>query len=99
MPSELVKIRYIQLFHLIENIITGTIPSGYSTMVTLNILETLHNPLTGTIPEERYYIYDLHWLNLGFYFLTEDISTKIGNLENLRGFYIQRRNFNGNIAT
>ena len=99
MPPEPVNIFYILLFHLIENIISGTISSEYGTMVTLNILVTQHNPLTGTIPEERYYIYDLHWLNLWFYFLTGDISAKIGNLENQREFYTKRRNSNGNIPT
>jgi Leucine-rich repeat (LRR) protein len=88
LPTELAFFPWLTDIVLFGNLFTGTLPEEYAATPTgLKSLSVHFNELTGTIPESYYNITSMLLLNVGANIFTGTISTQIGLLSNMLGFF------------
>ncbi|KAK2422679.1 putative leucine-rich repeat receptor serine/threonine-protein kinase [Trifolium repens] len=97
LPTELVKLPYLQEINLKNNYLNGTIPPQWGSMTNLIDIELLGNRLTGPIPKELGNITTLKILNLKFNQLSGVLPPELGNLHQLERLLLSSNNFTGNI--
>ncbi|RYR50531.1 hypothetical protein Ahy_A07g037160 isoform B [Arachis hypogaea] len=96
LPSELVKLPYLQEIDLTRNYLNGTIPPQWGSIKLVNI-SLLGNRLTGSIPKELGNITTLKSLVLEFNQLTEELPPELGNLSQLERLHLTSNHFTGNL--
>ncbi|KAL4293754.1 hypothetical protein AHAS_Ahas18G0159700 [Arachis hypogaea] len=96
LPSELVKLPYLQEIDLTRNYLNGTIPPQWGSMKLVNI-SLLGNRLTGSIPKELGNITTLKSLVLEFNQLTGELPPELGNLSQLERLHLTSNHFTGNL--
>ncbi|GMI79559.1 receptor like protein 43 [Hibiscus trionum] len=87
----------LQLLHLRENRISGTIPSSISKCKELWFLSLNKNSLEGSIPIEIGNLTMLEYLDLGYNNLNGQIPSSICNLSSLLGLSLFNNNLDGAI--
>ncbi|XP_020983926.1 probable leucine-rich repeat receptor-like serine/threonine-protein kinase At3g14840 isoform X1 [Arachis duranensis] len=96
LPSELVKLPYLQEIDLTRNYLNGTIPPQWGSIKLVNI-SLLGNRLTGSIPKELGNITTLKSLVLEFNQLTGELPPELGNLSQLERLHLTSNHFTGNL--
>ncbi|KAK7324501.1 hypothetical protein VNO77_28101 [Canavalia gladiata] len=96
LPSELVRLPYLQQIDLTRNYLNGTIPPQWGSMKLVNI-SLLGNRLTGSIPKELGNITTLKSLVLEFNQLSEELPPELGNLLQLERLLLTSNYFTGNL--
>ncbi|KAK7324504.1 hypothetical protein VNO77_28105 [Canavalia gladiata] len=96
LPSELVRLPYLQEIVLNFNYLNGTIPPQWGAMKLVNI-SLRGNRLTGPIPKELGNISTLKNLILEFNQLSEELPPELGNLFQLERLYLTSNYFTGNL--
>ncbi|WJX72505.1 hypothetical protein P8452_56381 [Trifolium repens] len=97
LPTELVKLPYLQQINLKNNYLNGTIPPQWGSMINLIDIELLGNRLTGPIPKELGNITTLKILILKFNQLSGELPPELGNLHQLERLLLSSNYFTGNI--
>ncbi|KAK7324499.1 hypothetical protein VNO77_28093 [Canavalia gladiata] len=98
LPSELVRLPYLQKIDLNFNYLNGTIPSQWGCMKLVNI-SLRGNRLTGPIPKELGNITTLKSLVLEFNQLSGKLPPELGNLLKLERLLLTSNYFTGNLPT
>ncbi|XP_068499755.1 probable leucine-rich repeat receptor-like serine/threonine-protein kinase At3g14840 isoform X2 [Phaseolus vulgaris] len=96
LPSELVRLPYLQKIHLSRNYLNGTIPPQWGFMKLVNI-SILGNRVTGPIPKELGNITTLKSLALEFNQLSGELPLELGNLPQLERLLLTSNYFTGNL--
>ncbi|KAH1222937.1 putative leucine-rich repeat receptor-like serine/threonine-protein kinase [Glycine max] len=96
LPTELVRLPYLQEIDLSRNYLNGTIPSQWGSMNLVNI-SILGNRLTGSIPKELGNITTLKSLVLEFNQLSGVLPPELGNLPRLERLLLTSNYFTGNL--
>ncbi|KAJ9560803.1 hypothetical protein OSB04_005963 [Centaurea solstitialis] len=94
LPSELVKLRYLQNIDLTRNVLTGTIPPEWGSMEQILIISLLANRINGSIPKELGNITTLTTLNVEDNLMSGTLPEELGDLSR-----IERLLLNGNFFT
>lgn len=99
LPTEMRALPFLQLMQLHYNLFTGTLPPSYANFPHLLSFEVHGNLLTGEIPTEFYdqESKSLITLNLGDNALSGTLDSKIGQLTDLKGFFLFGNNMVGTI--
>ncbi|KAL9322275.1 hypothetical protein ACSQ67_010328 [Phaseolus vulgaris] len=98
LPSELVRLPYLQEIDLSLNYLNGTIPPQWGSMKLVNI-SILGNRVTGPIPKELGNITTLKSLVLEFNQLFGELPLELGNLPRLERLVIHGSGFSGPIPS
>ncbi|KAK2422694.1 putative leucine-rich repeat receptor serine/threonine-protein kinase [Trifolium repens] len=96
LPSEFVKLPYLQEIDLTRNYLNGTIPTQWASINLVNI-SLYGNRLTGPIPKEFGKITTLQKLDLEFNQLSGQLPPELGNLHQLEILLLNSNNFTGNL--
>ncbi|KAL9322273.1 hypothetical protein ACSQ67_010326 [Phaseolus vulgaris] len=96
LPSELVRLPYLQKIHLSRNYLNGTIPPQWGFMKLVNI-SILGNRVTGPIPKELGNITTLKSLATEFNQLSGELPLELGNLPQLERLLLTSNYFIGNL--
>nr|KYP42686.1 putative LRR receptor-like serine/threonine-protein kinase At1g53420 family [Cajanus cajan] len=96
LPSELVRLPYLQEIDLSRNYLNGTIPREWGSMKLVNI-SILGNRLTGPVPKELGNITTLKSLVLEFNQLSGVLPPELGNLPQLERLLLTSNYFTGNL--
>ncbi|KAF2911737.1 hypothetical protein DAI22_11g203030 [Oryza sativa Japonica Group] len=84
---------------LIQNKLTGSIPSEIEKLTGLNVLQMDRNFLSGQIPDTLVNLKNLSILSLSGNKLSGEIPQSIGKLEQLTKFYLQENDLTGQIPS
>ncbi|XP_068499753.1 probable leucine-rich repeat receptor-like serine/threonine-protein kinase At3g14840 [Phaseolus vulgaris] len=98
LPSELVRLPYLQEIDLSRNYLNGTIPAQWGFMKLVNI-SILGNRVAGPIPKELGNIITLKSLVLEFNQLSGELPPELGNLHQLERLHLTSNYFIGNLPT
>ena len=85
--------------HLVDQGLTGTVPSELGSLTNLQSLSLDLNHLTGEIPAELGNLSNLQQLSLWENQLTGGIPTELGSLANLQRLYLYNNQLTGEIPT
>ncbi|KAH7844677.1 hypothetical protein Vadar_030521 [Vaccinium darrowii] len=96
LPSELVRLPYLQDIDLTRNYLNGTIPPEWGSMKLVNI-SLLGNRLTGPIPREFGNMSTLATLTVEFNQLSGPIPTELGSLPLLEKLHLTSNYFTGEL--
>ncbi|XP_052726263.1 probable leucine-rich repeat receptor-like serine/threonine-protein kinase At3g14840 isoform X2 [Vigna angularis] len=96
LPSELVRLPYLQEIDLTRNYLNGTIPSQWGSVNLVNI-SILGNRVTGPIPKELGNITTLKSLVVEFNQLSGELPLELGNLPQLERLLLTSNYFTGNL--
>ncbi|XP_027927403.1 probable leucine-rich repeat receptor-like serine/threonine-protein kinase At3g14840 isoform X1 [Vigna unguiculata] len=96
LPSELVRLPYLQEIDLTRNYLNGTIPPQWGSTNLVNI-SILGNRVTGPIPKELGNITTLKSLVLEFNQLSGELPPELGNLPQLERLLLTSNYFTGNL--
>ncbi|KAG2372451.1 leucine-rich repeat receptor-like serine/threonine-protein [Vigna angularis] len=96
LPSELVRLPYLQEIDLTRNYLNGTIPSQWGSVNLVNI-SILGNRVTGPIPKELGNITTLKSLVVEFNQLSGELPLELGNLPQLERFRLGDNQFSGTL--
>ncbi|KAH7843006.1 hypothetical protein Vadar_011731 [Vaccinium darrowii] len=96
LPSELVRLPYLQDIDLSRNYLNGTIPPEWGSMKLVNI-SLLGNRLTGPIPREFGNMSTLATLTVEFNQLSGPIPTELGSLPLLEKLHLTSNYFTGEL--
>ena len=96
-PTELAKLRNLQVLELSTNHFNGEIPRELGTLSNLQILGLGDNELTGNIPKELGDLASLETLRLPSNQLERTIPPELGNLKNLEYLDLGNNRLTGNI--
>jgi Leucine-rich repeat (LRR) protein len=88
---------YVSVLNLLENQLSGTIPSQLGNLTSLMELEVEANQLSGPIPSELGNLTDLRFLLLTENQLTGPIPPELGNLTNLIKLNLYNNQLTGSI--
>ncbi|KAJ4981653.1 hypothetical protein NE237_032490 [Protea cynaroides] len=96
LPSELVKLPYLQQIDLSRNYLSGTIPPEWGSMQLVSV-SLIGNRLSGLIPKEITNIMTLRELTLEYNQLSGDLPLEFGNLINIERILISSNDFTGQL--
>ncbi|XP_045801009.1 probable leucine-rich repeat receptor-like serine/threonine-protein kinase At3g14840 [Trifolium pratense] len=96
LPTEFVKLPYLQEIDFTRNYLNGTIPPQWASINLVNI-SLYGNRLTGPIPKEFGKITTLQKLDLEFNQLSGQLPPELGNLHQLENLLLNSNNFTGNL--
>ncbi|WRX31345.1 Leucine-rich repeat - like 10 [Theobroma cacao] len=92
-------LRSLDLFDLVRNHLTGTIPSSIYNVTKLSFLYLFSNELSGPIPAELGMLRSVHQLQLWNNSLTGKIPDSIGNLSNMDRLHLFMNELSGPIPS
>ncbi|WJX67811.1 hypothetical protein P8452_52247 [Trifolium repens] len=97
LPTEIVKLPYLQQIDFSNNYLNGTIPPQWGSIINLVNISLIGNRLTGPIPKEIGKITTLQKLILKFNQLSGNLPPELGNLHQLERLLLSSNYFTGNI--
>ncbi|KAH9768487.1 Integrase catalytic domain-containing protein [Citrus sinensis] len=96
-PSEIGRLRRLQVLALNNNSIGGEIPANISRCSNLAQIDLLQNQLVGKLPSDFSSLLKIEFLSLGFNHLTGSIPSSFGNLTSIDTLYLSQNNLDGSI--
>ena len=99
LPTDLIKLPYLQSLTLVWNELYGTLPTELATMKHLLNIELHYNFFSGSVPAEWYSSQALQRVNLAGNMLTGQIPSEIGQLSTMKGFFLFENMINGTLPT
>ncbi|GKV37082.1 hypothetical protein SLEP1_g45150 [Rubroshorea leprosula] len=98
LPSELVRLPYLQNIDLSLNYLSGSIPAEWGSMQLVNI-SLVGNRLTGLIPKEMGNISTLQYFTVEFNQLSGPLPPELGDLTHIENLHLTSNNFTGELPT
>jgi hypothetical protein len=97
LPDEISDLVYLQSITLDWNGFYGTLPASWAKNKHLLNIEIHYNFISGGIPEEWYGSQGLQRMNVGGNMLTSTVSSAVGKLDALKGFFVMENQMTGSI--
>ncbi|GLT50958.1 hypothetical protein SLA2020_244110 [Shorea laevis] len=98
LPSELIRLAYLQNIDLSLNYLSGSIPAEWGSMQLVKI-SLAGNRLTGSIPKEIGNISTLRNFTVGLNQLSGPLPLELGNLTHIENLHLTSNNFTGELPT
>ncbi|GLT67955.1 hypothetical protein SLA2020_402270 [Shorea laevis] len=98
LPSELVRLPYLQNIDLSLNYLSGSIPAEWGSMQLVNI-SLVGNRLMGLIPKEIGNISTLQYFTVEFNQLSGPLPPELGDLTHIENLHLTSNNFTGELPT
>uniref|UniRef100_A0A0E0LS89 non-specific serine/threonine protein kinase n=1 Tax=Oryza punctata TaxID=4537 RepID=A0A0E0LS89_ORYPU len=93
-PAELEKLTYLANLNLMQNYLTGPVPSFFG-KYPMQYLSLAINPLSGPLPKELGNLTNLISLGISLNNFTGNLPEELGNLTKLEQLYIDSSGFSG----
>ncbi|CAL5007715.1 unnamed protein product [Urochloa decumbens] len=93
-PSELQNLTYLSNLNLMQNYLTGPVPS-FIGKFPMQYLSLAINPLSGTLPKELGNLTNLISLGISLNNFTGELPSELGNLAKLEQIYFDSSGFSG----